>query len=59
VLQSPRFLITLVALLVTSFVAWLIWKWVFNSEIPIFFLGAVGGLTAAATWALLERFGPK
>ena len=50
-LQSPRFLITLVVLLVTSFVAWLVWKWVFNSEIPIYHAGySLDRARAALKW---------
>lgn len=52
-------LITFATTLLTSLVAVLVWRWVFSADIPAFVIGAVGGITAAATWHLLKRLYPK
>ena len=41
-----RLLITLATMLVTSFVAGLLWRWLFNADIPSYLSGIVGGVTA-------------
>ena len=50
-----RLLITVVTMLVTSFVAGLLWRWFFNTDIPGYLSGVVGGLTALPVWELLKR----
>ena len=50
-----RLLITLVTMLVTSFVAGLLWHWLFNTDIPSYLSGLVGGVTALPMWELLKR----
>jgi hypothetical protein len=54
-----RLLITLAVMLVTSFVAGLIWQGLFNAEIPSYLGGIVGGITAVPAWEFLKRVGPK
>jgi hypothetical protein len=54
-----RFLITIVAMLVASFVVGLIWKEVFSSNMPGYLSGVVGGLMALPVWEFLKRFKPK
>lgn len=54
-----RLLITVVAMLVSSFAAGLIWNLIFNSLIPSYLAGIVGGLSALPVWEFLRRVGPK
>lgn len=54
-----RLLITLITMLLTSFLAGLLWRAVFNSDIPGYLSGLVGGLTAVPVWEFLKRVGPK
>ena len=48
-------LITLATMLVTSFVAGLLWRWLFNADIPSYLSGVVGGVSALPMWELLKR----
>ncbi len=50
-----RFLITVATMLVTSFLAGLSWRWLFNTDIPSYLSGMVGGVTAVPVWELLKR----
>lgn len=50
-----RLLITLATMLVTSFVAGLLWRSLFNTDIPSYLSGLVGGVTALPMWELLKR----
>jgi hypothetical protein len=54
-----RLLLTLITMLLASYVAGLLWYWAFNADIPSYLSGAVGGLTAVPTWELLRWIGPK
>ncbi|HET6221980.1 MAG TPA: hypothetical protein VFE11_07430 [Dongiaceae bacterium] len=54
-----RLLITLAVMLVASFVVGLIWKGLFNAEIPSYLAGIVGGITAVPAWEFLKRVRPK
>ncbi len=54
-----RLLITLAIMLLTSYVAGLIWHWAFNAEIPSYLSGVVGGVTAIPAWEILKRVGPS
>ena len=54
-----RLLITLAIMLLTSFLAGVVWRWVFNAEIPSYLSGAVGGFSALPTWEFLKRLRPK
>jgi uncharacterized membrane protein YeaQ/YmgE (transglycosylase-associated protein family) len=49
-----RLLITVIAMLVASYVAGLIWKNTFNSFIPSYLAGIIGGLIALPVWELLK-----
>jgi hypothetical protein len=53
-----RLLITLAVMLLTSYLG-LLWHWLFNSDIPSYLSGAVGGLSAVPTWEFLRRIRPK
>jgi len=54
---SQRLLITVATVLLTSFIAGVLWHWILNTDIPTFVIGIVGGITAAAAWELLKRIG--
>ncbi len=54
-----RLLITLVVMLLTSYLVGLFWHWIFSSDIPSYLSGAVGGLSAVPTWEFLQRIRPK
>lgn len=50
-----RLLITVAAMLVTSFVASILWRWLFDADIPGYLSGVVGGATALPVWEILKR----
>jgi glucose-6-phosphate-specific signal transduction histidine kinase len=54
-----RLLITLVAMVAASFLAGLIWYWIFGIDLPSYLGGVIGGLTALPVWELLKRIQPK
>ncbi len=49
-----RLLITIIAMLVASYIAGLIWKNTFNSLIPSYLAGIIGGLMALPVWEWLR-----
>lgn len=49
-----RLLITIIAMLVASYVAGLIWTNTFNSFIPSYLAGIIGGLITLPVWELLK-----
>jgi Na+/glutamate symporter len=53
-----RLAVTLVTMLFTSFIAGLLWHWVFTADIPSYLSGIVGGVTAVPMWEFLKRVGP-
>jgi hypothetical protein len=54
-----RLLITIAAMLVASFIAGLLWNWIFGVSIPSYLGGLVGGLAALPAWEFLRRVGPS
>jgi len=50
-----RLLITLVTMLLTSLIVGLLWRGLFNTDIPSYLSGVVGGVTAVPIWELLKR----
>jgi ABC-type phosphate/phosphonate transport system permease subunit len=54
-----RLLITIIAMLAASFVAGLIWKAIFDTFLPSYIGGIIGGLAALPVWEFLSRVGPK
>jgi hypothetical protein len=54
-----RLVITVVAMLATSFVVGLIWSNLFGVGLPSYLAGMVGGLTALPVWEFLRRVGPR
>lgn len=53
-----RLALTLIAMLLSSFLAGLIWQAVFNVTLPSYAGGMVGGLAAIPVWELLKRASP-
>ncbi len=51
--------VTLATMLLTSFVAGLLWRGVFNTDMPSYLSGLVGGVTAVPVWEFLKRIGPS
>lgn len=49
-----RLLLTLIAMVLASFVIGLLWRAVFNGDIPSYLSGLVGGLAALAAWEFLR-----
>lgn len=54
-----RLAITLGTMLLTSFIAGIIWRNVFHADMPGYLSGLVGGITAVPMWELLKRVGPS
>jgi small-conductance mechanosensitive channel len=54
-----RLVFTLIAIVVTSFIAGFIWHRLFGFSLPSYVGGAIGGLTAVPFWELLKRKGSK
>ncbi len=54
-----RLLITVLIMLVTSFLMSAVWRSVFNMVIPSYIAGIIGGLTALPVWELLKRIKSK
>jgi hypothetical protein len=52
---SQRFLITIAAVLVASFVASLFWRYLFDTRIPGYLSGLIGGLAAVPVWEILKK----
>jgi len=50
-----RLLITVATILVASFIAGLLWRWLFNTQIPGYLSGIAGGVAALPMWELLKR----
>jgi len=54
-----RLLITVLVMLVTSFILSAFWKSAFSMLIPSYIAGVVAGLAALPVWEILKRFKPK
>ncbi len=54
-----RLLITIVAIFLASYLAGLIWQAAFDTRLPSFLGGIVGGLSAIPVWGFLERVRSK
>jgi uncharacterized YccA/Bax inhibitor family protein len=51
--------ITLATMLLTSFIASTLWHGAFNTDMPSYLSGVVGGVTAVPVWEFLKRVGPS
>jgi uncharacterized YccA/Bax inhibitor family protein len=54
-----RVVLTVVAMLVVSVVAGLLWRAAFDTRLPSYIAGVIGGLTAVPVWEFLKRVAPK
>lgn len=54
-----RLLITIVAVLLASWIVGLIWQALFNFDLPSYLAGLVGGLAALPIWDFLRRIRPS
>jgi Na+/glutamate symporter len=54
-----RLLLTVVAMLVASWIAGFLWRSIFSFALPSYVAGMIGGLTALPCWELLKRFRPS
>jgi hypothetical protein len=54
-----RLLATLVAMILTSLIAGLIWEALFGFPLPSYLAGMIGGVTAVPVWEFLKRIGPR
>jgi glucose-6-phosphate-specific signal transduction histidine kinase len=50
-----KLLITLATIFVTSLIVGLLWRWLFNTNMPSYLSGVVGGMTAVPIWEFLKR----
>ena len=54
-----RLLLTLAVMLLTSFVAGLVWRQLLGFSLPSYVAGAIGGLASIPVWEFLKRVGPR
>lgn len=54
-----RLLITIIVMIAVSFIAGLIWRAIFEFNLPPYIAGLIGGLVTLPTWELLRRIRPK
>jgi hypothetical protein len=54
-----RLVITIIAMLVASFVVGLFCRSLFMMPIPSYLAGIIGGITALPVWELLKKIKPK
>lgn len=54
-----RLVLTVIAMLIASYLAGLIWQIIFDATLPSYAGGMVGGLAAIPVWELLKRVSPK
>ena len=54
-----RLLITVLVMLVTSFIIGAIWRSTFNMMMPSYIAGVIAGLAALPVWELLKKIKPK
>lgn len=54
-----KIMITVIAMLVMSFLAGRLWFMAFDVVIPSYLAGAIGGLTAIPVWELIRWFNAK
>jgi Na+/glutamate symporter len=54
-----RLLFTLIAMIVVSFLAGVIWQIMFNVRLPSYIGGLIGGMVAIPVWEFLKRVRSK
>ena len=53
-----RFVATLIAMLIMSFIAGQLWQALFHFTLPSYLAGVIGGLTALPLWEFLKSYKP-
>jgi Na+/glutamate symporter len=54
-----RLLLTIAVMLITSYIASLLWQQILGVALPSYIAGAVGGLAALPMWDFLKRIRPS
>ena len=54
-----RIAVTIILMVLFSFLAGLLWSRLFTDQIPSYVSGFVGGLVAVPVWEILEKFKAK
>jgi hypothetical protein len=54
-----RLVLTIVAIVVASFIAGLIWHRLFGFGLPSYLGGVIGGMTAVPVWEFMKRRDPE
>lgn len=54
-----RLLLTIVVMLITSYLASLLWQQILGVPLPSYIAGTVGGLAALPMWDFLKRIRPS
>lgn len=54
-----RLIITIIVMLVISYLAGLLWQWIFGLTLPSYVAGMIGGLAALPVWEQLKRIRPS
>jgi len=54
-----RLAVTILAMLIMSFIAELVWRNIFDASMPGYLAGMVGGLTAIPIWELVKKVGTR
>ena len=54
-----RLAVTVLSMLIMSFVAGIVWRNVFDTSMPSYLAGMVGGLTAIPIWELVRKAGTR
>jgi len=54
-----RIAVTIILMVLFSFLAGLLWSSLFTDQIPSYVSGFVGGLVAVPVWEILEKFKAK
>ena len=54
-----RLIVTIVAIVLASFIAGLLWNKLLGLGLPSYLGGVIGGLTAVPVWEILKRVGPQ
>jgi undecaprenyl pyrophosphate phosphatase UppP len=54
-----RIIVTVILMVVISFLAGALWNSIFQHPIPAYAAGLIGGLVAVPVWEVLKKFKPK
>lgn len=56
---GKRALVTLVVMVIASFLVGLLWRGAFDARIPSYLSGVIGGISAITVWELLRPKGDR